>query len=76
MRSRPGGRRREFGVPLLMIVFSEIPVFTYILAAYDGSLFAFLAVTLSALLPCGVRESWMPLTSVPLPRKYNGEKSR
>jgi hypothetical protein len=34
-----------------MIVFSEIPAVTYILGAYDGSLFAFLAVTLSALLP-------------------------
>ena len=59
-----------------MIVFSEIPVFTYILAAYDGSLFAFLAVTFNALLLCGVLEGWMLLTYVPSPPKYNSEKSR
>ena len=50
---------------LLIIVLSVIPVVTFILAAYDGSLFALLAVTLGALLLCGVRASWILLTYVP-----------
>jgi hypothetical protein len=48
---------------LLMIVLSVIPGVTYILAAYDGSFFALLAVTVGALLLCGVRASWILLTS-------------
>lgn len=52
---------------LLIIVLSVIPVVTFILAAYDGSLFALLAVTLGALLLWGVRASWILLTSVPSP---------
>ena len=43
---------------LLITMLSVIPIVTYILAAYDGSLFALLAVTLGALLFCGVRASW------------------
>ena len=50
---------------LLIIMLSVIPVVTFILAAYDGSLFALLAVTLGALLLCGVRASWILLTYVP-----------
>jgi hypothetical protein len=50
---------------LLIIVSSLIPVVTFILAAYDGSLFALLAVTLGALLLLGVRASWILLTYVP-----------
>ena len=50
---------------LLIIVSSVIPVVTFLLAAYDGSLFALLAVTLGALLLCGVRASWILLTYVP-----------
>ena len=50
---------------LLIIVLSVIPVVTFILAAYDGSLFALLAVTLGALLLLGVRASWILLTYVP-----------
>lgn len=52
---------------LLIIMISIIPIVTYILAASDGSLFALLAVTLGALLLCGVRASWILLTSVPSP---------
>jgi hypothetical protein len=52
---------------LLIIILSVIPIVTYILAAYDGSLFALLAVTLGALLICGVRASWKLLTSIPSP---------
>jgi len=52
---------------LLIIMMSIIPIVTYILAAYDGSLFALLAVTFGALLFCGVRASWILLTSVPSP---------
>ena len=50
---------------LLIIVLSVIPVVTFILAAYDGSMFALLAVTLGALLLLGVRASWILLTYVP-----------
>jgi hypothetical protein len=50
---------------LLIIVLSVIPIVTFILAAYDGSLFALLAVTLGALLLLGVRASWILLTYVP-----------
>ncbi len=56
---------------LLIVMLSVIPIVTYILAAYDGSLFALLAVTLGALLVCGVRASWILLTSVPSPPRNN-----
>jgi CRP-like cAMP-binding protein len=52
---------------LLIVIMSVIPIVTYILAASDGSLFALLTVTLGALLLCGVRASWILLTSVPSP---------
>ena len=48
---------------LLVIVLSIIPIVTYILAAYDGSLFALLAVTGGALLFWGVRAGWALLAS-------------
>jgi hypothetical protein len=49
----------------LVIVLSIVPIVTYIMAAYDGSLFALLAVTAGALLLWGVRAGWMLLTSGP-----------
>ncbi len=52
---------------LLIIVLSVIPIVTLILAANEGSLLALLAVTLGALILCGVRASWMLSTSVPSP---------
>jgi Cu/Ag efflux pump CusA len=61
---------------LLIVMLSVIPIVTYILAAYDGSLFALLAVTLGALLFCGVRASWKLLTSIPSPPDAIGDKSR
>jgi hypothetical protein len=61
---------------LLIIMLSVIPIVTYILAAYDGSLFALLAVTLGALLFCGVRASWKLLTSIPSPPDAIGDKSQ
>ena len=61
---------------LLIMMLSVIPIVTYILAAYDGSLFALLAVTLGALLFCGVRASWTLLTSIPSPPDAIDEKSR
>jgi hypothetical protein len=60
---------------LLIIMVSIIPIVTYILAASDGSLFALLAVTVGALLFCGVRASWVLLTSVPSPPHIIGHKS-
>ena len=59
---------------LLMIVFSVIPVVTYILAAYDGSLFALLAVTVGAVLLWGLRASWILLTSAPSPPDLTSDK--
>jgi hypothetical protein len=59
---------------LLIIVSSVIPVVTFILAAYDGSLFALLAVTLGALLLLGVRASWILLTYVPSRRGTTGDE--
>jgi hypothetical protein len=38
---------------------SVIPIVTYVLASYDGSLFALLAVTVGGLLVCGFRSSCM-----------------
>lgn len=60
---------------LLIIVLSVIPIVTFILAAYDGSLFALLAVTLGALVFCGVRASWILLTSVPSSATISSEES-
>jgi hypothetical protein len=48
---------------LLMIVLSVIPGVVYMLAAYDGSFLALLAVTVGALLLWGLRTSWILLTS-------------
>jgi len=48
---------------LVVILLSVIPIVTYILASFDGSLFALLAVTVGALLFCGFRTSHMLLTS-------------
>jgi len=46
---------------LLMIALSLIPPVTYMMAAYDGSLFALLAVSIGALLIWAVRSSGMPI---------------
>jgi hypothetical protein len=48
---------------LFMTVSSVIPGVVYILAAYDGSFLALLAVTVGALLVWGVRTSWTLLVS-------------
>jgi len=50
---------------LLMTVLSVIPGVVYILAAYDGSFLALIAVTVGTLLLWGVRTSWILLTSGP-----------
>ena len=50
---------------LVVIVLSVIPIVTYILAAFDGSLFALLGITVGALLVCGIRASCMFLRSTP-----------
>lgn len=42
---------------LVVIVVSVIPIVTYVLAAYDGSLLALLAVTLGGLLIWGIRSA-------------------
>lgn len=42
---------------LVAIVAAIIPIVTYVLASYDGSLFALLAVTVGGLLICGIRGS-------------------
>jgi hypothetical protein len=60
---------------VLVIVLSVIPIVTYILAAYDGSLFALLAVTLGALLFWGLRTSWTLLDPGSLQHRVAGEKS-
>jgi hypothetical protein len=60
---------------IVVIVLSVIPIVTYILAAYDGSLFALLAVTVGALLFWGVRTSWTLLRSTSLQRSLTEEKS-
>lgn len=43
---------------LAIIPMSIVPIVTFILASYDGSLFALLAITVGGLLICGVRASW------------------
>jgi hypothetical protein len=40
---------------LAIIPMSIVPIVTFILASYEGSLFALLAITLGGLLICGVR---------------------
>jgi hypothetical protein len=59
---------------LLIIVLSVMPVVTIILAANEGSLLALLVVTLGALLLCGIRASWILLTSVPSPPRNNSHE--
>jgi hypothetical protein len=46
---------------LSMIAWSIIPLVTYMMAAYDGSLFALLAVSIGALLIWGVERSGIPI---------------
>lgn len=60
---------------LVVIVLSVIPIVTYILASYEGGLLALLAVTLGALLFCGLRASWTLLTAAPLAPKIGSEKA-
>jgi len=60
---------------LVVIVLSVIPIVTYILASYEGSLLALLAVTLGALLFCGLRASWTLLRSAPSAPKMASEKA-
>ena len=42
---------------MVVIAISVIPVITFILAAYDGSLFALLVITVGGLVVCGARSA-------------------
>jgi hypothetical protein len=46
---------------VILVLMSVVPIFTCMMAAYDGSLFALLAVTLGAVLIWGIGASQMPL---------------
>jgi hypothetical protein len=69
------GPQRVLG-SLLMIVSSLVPGVVYILAAYDGSFPALLAVTVGALLLWGVRASWVLLASGSSSAPKAGDNSR
>lgn len=43
----------------IVIIISVIPIVTYVLSAYDGSVFALLAGTVGGLLIWGIRTGWM-----------------
>ena len=58
------GVRDSFFVLLL----SVIPIYTFIAATYDGSLFALLAVTVGILLIGSIGSSGMPLPHLRRPR--------
>jgi hypothetical protein len=60
---------------LVIIVLSVIPIVTYILATYDGSLFALLLLTLGALLLSGFRASRILSTSGPSSATISSEES-
>ena len=60
---------------LVIIVLSVIPIVTYILATYDGSLFALLVLTLGALLTSGFRASRILSTSGPAAAGISSEQS-
>jgi len=60
---------------LVIIVLSIIPIVSYILATYDGSLFALLLLTLGALLISGFRASRILSTSGPSAVKISVEES-
>ncbi len=60
---------------LVIIVLSVIPIVTFILATFDGSLFALLMVTLGALLLSGFRASRILLTSGPSSARISSEES-
>jgi hypothetical protein len=65
---------------LAIIPMSIIPIVTFILANYDGSLFALLAITVGGLLICGVRASWTLWSStdniaVRAPKAKDGSKA-
>src|SRR5262245_37311343 len=49
---------------VIVVLMSMVPIYTYIMAAYDGSLLALLAVTVGALLICCVQASGLPLPSL------------
>ena len=52
---------------LVVIVISVIPMVPDVLAAYDGSVFALLAITVGGLLILGIRTSWTLWTSAGAP---------
>jgi hypothetical protein len=67
---------------LAIIPMSIVPIVTFILASYEGSLFALLAITLGGLLICGVRANWTLSHSkdtgniaVPTPKGIEGPKA-
>ena len=53
---------------LFVVVLSLFPIYTYIAATYDGSLFALLAVTVGMLLIWSIGSSGMPLPHLRRPR--------
>ena len=53
---------------IVVIFMSVIPIVTYVLAAYDGSLFALLAITVGGLLILGFRSSVALWNSAATPR--------
>ena len=61
---------------LVVIVVSIIPIVTYVLASYDGSLFALLAITVGGLLICGIRRSCMLWSSNGTPSDAGLETSK
>lgn len=60
---------------LVVMVVSVIPIVTYVLAAYDGSVFALLAVTVGGLLIWGIRASWALWRSAGAPSNTAFERS-
>ncbi len=60
---------------LVIVVLSVIPIVTYILATFDGSLFALLVLTLGALLLLGFRASRILSKSGPSSARISSEES-
>jgi hypothetical protein len=54
---------------LSIIPISVIPIVTYVLSAYDGSLFALLGITVGGLLICCISASWTLWTSSATPTR-------
>jgi hypothetical protein len=59
----------DIWVSILIVALSVIPIVTFILAAYDGSLLALLAVTVGAILVWGVRTGGIPFPFIRSPKQ-------